>query len=279
MIGRRTESDLRLVGSDVSREHAEIVEQDGGWVLRDKGSRYGTYVNGERSPNTSSPTATGSSSAGPAAPTSCSSTGDAPAHTDRSQASAGQRPAPDGRAARRAARARLGPRAGRGAGAGARFGDRRGRRRARLHHAGRSRRGRQLEIKLARARAGSRCRASRLQDQPQDSRRGVRHRRAARSSPTCSTAISPTSTWAPWRSASATCLHRRCAWSATSTAPTWRSETKNIGVLYLDSREKGSLLAPQRAPRSRRWPPRPAWRSRTRGSTAKRSRGRGSNRN
>jgi serine phosphatase RsbU (regulator of sigma subunit) len=46
-IGRRTESDLRLVGSDVSREHAEIVQANGGWILRDKGSRYGTYVNGE----------------------------------------------------------------------------------------------------------------------------------------------------------------------------------------------------------------------------------------
>jgi serine phosphatase RsbU (regulator of sigma subunit)/pSer/pThr/pTyr-binding forkhead associated (FHA) protein len=46
-IGRRTESDLRLVGSDVSREHAEIVKQNADWVLRDKGSRYGTYVNGE----------------------------------------------------------------------------------------------------------------------------------------------------------------------------------------------------------------------------------------
>ena len=46
-IGRRTESDLRLVGSDVSREHAEIVQANGDWILRDKGSRYGTYVNGE----------------------------------------------------------------------------------------------------------------------------------------------------------------------------------------------------------------------------------------
>jgi serine phosphatase RsbU (regulator of sigma subunit)/pSer/pThr/pTyr-binding forkhead associated (FHA) protein len=46
-IGRRTESDLRLVGSDVSREHAEIVQQGESWVLRDKGSRYGTFVNGE----------------------------------------------------------------------------------------------------------------------------------------------------------------------------------------------------------------------------------------
>ena len=31
----------------MTREHAEIVKQNGGWVLKDKGSRYGTYVNGE----------------------------------------------------------------------------------------------------------------------------------------------------------------------------------------------------------------------------------------
>lgn len=46
-IGRRTESDVRLVGSDVSREHAEINQKDGGLVLLDRGSRYGTFVNGE----------------------------------------------------------------------------------------------------------------------------------------------------------------------------------------------------------------------------------------
>lgn len=45
-IGRRTESDVRLVGSDVSREHAEIAAEDGVFVLRDRGSRYGTIVNG-----------------------------------------------------------------------------------------------------------------------------------------------------------------------------------------------------------------------------------------
>ena len=45
-IGRRTESDVRLVGSDVSREHAEIAGDGGGFVLRDRGSRYGTFVNG-----------------------------------------------------------------------------------------------------------------------------------------------------------------------------------------------------------------------------------------
>ena len=46
-IGRRTESDVRLVGSDVSREHAEIVQEDGHCVIKDRGSRYGTFVNGE----------------------------------------------------------------------------------------------------------------------------------------------------------------------------------------------------------------------------------------
>ncbi|MGE3273827.1 MAG: SpoIIE family protein phosphatase [Vicinamibacterales bacterium] len=46
-IGRRADSDVRLAGSDVSREHAEIVQVDGGWLVRDRGSRYGTFVNGE----------------------------------------------------------------------------------------------------------------------------------------------------------------------------------------------------------------------------------------
>jgi serine phosphatase RsbU (regulator of sigma subunit) len=47
-IGRRTENDLRLVGSDVSRDHAEIVQSNGGYLLRDRGSRYGTFVNDEQ---------------------------------------------------------------------------------------------------------------------------------------------------------------------------------------------------------------------------------------
>ena len=55
--------------------------------------------------------------------------------------------------------------------------------------------------------------------------------------------IWPTSTWAPWRSAFATCCARRCAWSAISTSADLPSETKTTGVLYLDSREKGSLLS------------------------------------
>jgi serine phosphatase RsbU (regulator of sigma subunit) len=47
-IGRRTESDLRVSGIDVSREHAEVALGDhGGWLLRDRGSRCGTFVNNE----------------------------------------------------------------------------------------------------------------------------------------------------------------------------------------------------------------------------------------
>ncbi len=87
-IGRRTESDLRLVGSDVSREHAEIVKQDDDWVLRDKGSRYGTYVNGE--PVTEHKLVHGDRvQFGRASGADILFlTGDGPAHTDRSHASA-----------------------------------------------------------------------------------------------------------------------------------------------------------------------------------------------
>ena len=46
-IGRRSGNDLQLVGSDVSRDHAEIATEADTFVLRDRGSRYGTYVNGE----------------------------------------------------------------------------------------------------------------------------------------------------------------------------------------------------------------------------------------
>ena len=46
-IGRRETNDLRLGGSEVSREHAEILADAGRYLLRDKESRYGTFVNGE----------------------------------------------------------------------------------------------------------------------------------------------------------------------------------------------------------------------------------------
>jgi serine phosphatase RsbU (regulator of sigma subunit)/pSer/pThr/pTyr-binding forkhead associated (FHA) protein len=46
-IGRRETNDLRLAGSEVSRDHAEILAEGAGFVIKDKQSRYGTFVNDE----------------------------------------------------------------------------------------------------------------------------------------------------------------------------------------------------------------------------------------
>ena len=87
-IGRRTESDLRLVGSDVSREHAEIVKENGDWILRDKGSRYGTYVNGESVTEHKLTHGDRVQFGRASGADVVFLTGDGPAHTDRSHASA-----------------------------------------------------------------------------------------------------------------------------------------------------------------------------------------------
>src|SRR5688572_5700574 len=47
-IGRRETNDLRLAGSEVSRDHAEISVEGNKFTLRDRNSRYGSYVNGEQ---------------------------------------------------------------------------------------------------------------------------------------------------------------------------------------------------------------------------------------
>jgi serine phosphatase RsbU (regulator of sigma subunit) len=47
-MGRRSETDLRLPGADISRVHAEISFENGVCTIRDKQSRFGTFVNGER---------------------------------------------------------------------------------------------------------------------------------------------------------------------------------------------------------------------------------------
>ena len=47
-IGRRSETDLRLSGADISRVHAEITFEAGVCTIRDKESRFGTFVNGEK---------------------------------------------------------------------------------------------------------------------------------------------------------------------------------------------------------------------------------------
>jgi len=46
-IGRRSASNLQVVSTDVSREHAEITRVGEQFVVHDRGSRYGTYVNDE----------------------------------------------------------------------------------------------------------------------------------------------------------------------------------------------------------------------------------------
>src|SRR5881396_2070154 len=47
-IGRRSETDLRLPGADISRVHAEITLENGACTIRDKQSRFGTFINNER---------------------------------------------------------------------------------------------------------------------------------------------------------------------------------------------------------------------------------------
>jgi hypothetical protein len=48
-IGRNYDGDLVVLASSVSREHAEVTRHsDGSWLVRDMGSRNGTFVNGVR---------------------------------------------------------------------------------------------------------------------------------------------------------------------------------------------------------------------------------------
>src|SRR5260221_9206646 len=47
-LGRRSESDLRLPGADISRLHAEIVQTGDACVLHDRQSTFGTFVNDEK---------------------------------------------------------------------------------------------------------------------------------------------------------------------------------------------------------------------------------------
>ena len=68
-----------------------------------------------------------------------------------------------------------------------------------------------------------------------------------RSSRICSTAISRSCTPARSRSASATCCARRCGWCATSRRAEQKAPDEMIGVLYLDSRERGALRSAPRA--------------------------------
>jgi hypothetical protein len=50
LIGRSLTSGLFVLASSVSREHAEIERGPAGWLIRDLGSRNGTFVDGARCP-------------------------------------------------------------------------------------------------------------------------------------------------------------------------------------------------------------------------------------
>src|SRR5689334_15090157 len=47
-VGRGQVNDVRVQGSEVSRQHCELFADPSGYWIRDLGSRYGTYVNGEQ---------------------------------------------------------------------------------------------------------------------------------------------------------------------------------------------------------------------------------------
>src|SRR5262249_3007741 len=47
-IGRSYECDLVVLAGSVSRDHAELRCTDTGWIVRDLGSRNGTFVDGVR---------------------------------------------------------------------------------------------------------------------------------------------------------------------------------------------------------------------------------------
>jgi hypothetical protein len=48
VVGRETDAQIRIPAGGVSRRHCEFRVEDGEIVLRDLGSRNGTYVNGEK---------------------------------------------------------------------------------------------------------------------------------------------------------------------------------------------------------------------------------------
>jgi sigma-B regulation protein RsbU (phosphoserine phosphatase) len=47
-VGRKVDKDLVIADPRVSRDHAQIVLEDGGFFLVDQGSKHGTFINGER---------------------------------------------------------------------------------------------------------------------------------------------------------------------------------------------------------------------------------------
>ena len=271
-IGRRETNDLRLAGSEVSRDHAEIAIDGNQFTarpefplrhLRQRRAGHRARARARRQ---------GSGSAAAAAPRWCSCS------PTRSRRSTGRRPR---RSATCARSRRCSKACARSAPAAcsttcSRWCWIRRSRSAAPSAASSCWR----ETDGARVQDGARPRPQhavrrQLRHQPQDPRGGLPDRRAAASSPTCSTAISPTSTWAPSRSASATCSACRCGSCATSTRRERRRGAAHRRALSRQPREGDRCCPGRRARRSRRWRPKPPSRSRTRGSIARRWRRRG----
>jgi hypothetical protein len=48
LLGRSRASDVRFLEPSVSRRHAALQRVDGGWLLVDRASTHGTWINGRR---------------------------------------------------------------------------------------------------------------------------------------------------------------------------------------------------------------------------------------
>ena len=243
-IGRRETNDLRLAGSEVSRDHAEIVAQDNGrFVIRDQQLAL-RHVRQRRAGHR------------------------AAARARRPHPARPQRRRRDGVPARRQPRPPIDKATTtaigdlrqiaalleglRALGSGRVLDDVlalvldsaievSGAERGFIMLAGADRRARVQDG--ARRAAAVRCRAAASRPAARSPRKCSAPASRA-SSPTCSTASSPTCTWARSRSASATSSACRCKLVRYVDRAEAAGEERRIGVLYLDSREKG--IAPVR---------------------------------
>jgi len=270
------ETDLRLPGADISRVHAEISIENGTCVIRDKQSRFGTFVNGEK--YSERVLAHGDQiRLGQAGDTEIVFFIDDEAPSvEKSAVSAaselrqmaalleGLRALGSGRVPRRSA------------GDGARLRHRGHRRRARLHHDGEPRAAARVQARPG-ARQGDALR-------PHVSRPAARFRKpcsppASRpSSRTCSTAISRSCTPARSPSASAMSSARRCAWCATSSGPSRRARTRSSACCISTAASAAPYAPPTPTPRSTHCRPKRRSPSRTRACIARRSTRRSSSR-
>ena len=160
------------------------------------------------------------------------------------------------------------PRPGRSAGAGARRGDRRHGGRARLHHAG-QRRG-ELEFKLARAEGKITMPGSRFET----SRKIPEDVFATGELKIVADLLDGDLANVHMGTVALGIRHVMCAPLQAHPLPRprgrWRASAKMIGVLYLDSREKGAILSPHTRTALETLATEAASRSKTRGSTARR---------